>query len=64
MHVKDPVCGMAIDSEKAHASEVYKGTTYFLCSDQCHRQFLAAPERYADATDTHAPPGSPAAGNR
>ena len=52
MQVKDPVCGMAIDSTKAQAKEVYQGPTYFFCSDQCHRQFLAAPERYVATKKT------------
>lgn len=52
MQVKDPVCGMAIDTGMAQAQEAYQGGSYFFCSDQCHRQFLAAPERYAAQAKT------------
>jgi len=45
--VKDLVCGMDIDPATAAASEEYEGTTYYFCSENCHRQFVAAPERFA-----------------
>ncbi len=47
MKVTDPVCGMTIDSEKAHASETYQGRTYYLCSAQCQRSFKADPAKFA-----------------
>lgn len=47
MKVTDPVCGMTIDSEKAHASESYQGRTYYFCSPQCHRSFKADPAKFA-----------------
>ena len=49
--VKDPVCGMAIDQNKAMAAGRkidYRSTTYFFCSDQCRRNFMKDPARYAD----------------
>lgn len=49
--VKDPVCGMAIDQNKATATgrkTEYRGTTYFFCSDQCRRDFEKDPARYAN----------------
>ena len=48
MQVKDPVCGMTIDSAKAATQAQYQGKTYFFCSAQCRRTFDAGPERYAD----------------
>lgn len=48
MQVKDPVCGMTIDSAKAATQAQHRGKTYFFCSVQCRRTFDAAPERYAD----------------
>jgi YHS domain-containing protein len=45
--VKDPVCGMEIDSAAAAASEEYEGKTYYFCSEACHQRFVAAPEQYA-----------------
>ncbi len=29
---KDPVCGMQVDKEKAAATSVYKGKTYYFCN--------------------------------
>lgn len=47
MKVTDPVCGMSIESEKAHASETYQGRTYHFCSAQCQRSFKADPAKFA-----------------
>ena len=47
MKVTDPVCGMSIESEKAHASEKHQGNTYYFCSPQCQRSFKADPAKYA-----------------
>lgn len=46
MQVTDPVCGMPIDSDKAAATEVVQGQTYYFCSDFCHDKFKVAPDRY------------------
>lgn len=45
--VKDPVCGMTIDSDKAAAQSQYQGRTFYFCSTQCKRQFDATPDRFA-----------------
>jgi P-type Cu+ transporter len=45
--VRDPVCGMEIDSATAVASEEYEATTYYFCSQSCHDSFIAQPEKYA-----------------
>ena len=47
MKVTDPVCGMSIESEKAHASETHQGRSYYFCSAQCQRSFKAEPEKFA-----------------
>jgi YHS domain-containing protein len=44
--VKDPVCGMTLDSETALARTTFEGRTYEFCSTACRDQFLASPERY------------------
>ncbi|MDA8051884.1 MAG: YHS domain-containing protein [Rhodospirillales bacterium] len=44
--VIDPVCGMTVDQEKAAAREVRAGRTWYFCSEQCHRMFVADPARY------------------
>jgi Cu+-exporting ATPase len=45
--VKDPVCGMEIDPSTAAASAEHEGATYYFCSQSCHDQFVAEPQRYA-----------------
>ncbi len=54
--VKDPVCGMLIDSETAAGKTEYSGSTYYFCSSQCVQQFESDPARYVGATasSTHA----------
>lgn len=44
--VKDPVCGMTIDSNAAAGSSSYQGQTYYFCSTQCKTQFDANPTKY------------------
>lgn len=47
--VKDPVCGMMVDSAKAkdHTTD---GVKYYFCSDACHDAFEKAPGNYAGKT--------------
>ena len=45
--VKDPVCGMLIDSESATDRRDVAGETYYFCSSECAVKFDASPERYA-----------------
>ena len=52
----DPVCHMQVEPERAAARAEHKGTTYYFCSQGCHKAFLANPEKYAGA-------GAPAAGH-
>ena len=37
--VKDPVCGMQVNKEKAAATGVYKGKTCYFCSPGCKAHF-------------------------
>ncbi|HEX6051061.1 MAG TPA: YHS domain-containing protein [Gemmatimonadaceae bacterium] len=50
--VKDPVCGMMIDSESAEARREVAGQTYYFCSSACATKFDEAPDRYATAAST------------
>jgi YHS domain-containing protein len=43
--VKDPVCGMMIDSDKAK-DHTYKDVKYYFCSKECHDKFEKAPATY------------------
>jgi Cu+-exporting ATPase len=44
--VKDPVCGMEIEEQAAAATRNVDGTTYYFCSDNCVKQFDAAPSEF------------------
>ena len=44
--VKDPVCGMMVDPEKAPAKTEYKGKTYYFCAPGCKVAFEKEPEKY------------------
>lgn len=65
--VKDPVCGMLVESESAIARAEMAGQDFYFCSSQCATTFEANPERYvsrpaeeaesADASlERHEPP--------
>ncbi|MFZ5862325.1 MAG: YHS domain-containing protein [Nitrospirota bacterium] len=45
---KDPVCGMAVEVTAAKTS-VYRGQTYYFCSNECREKFEATPTSYAMA---------------
>ena len=44
--VKDFVCGIEIDWDKAPASYDYKGKTYKFCSQQCKNAFNWNPDGF------------------
>ena len=47
---RDVICEMDVDEQKALAAgrtSVFKGTTYYFCSDECKRTFDKDPARYA-----------------
>ena len=46
---KDPVCGMAVDPEKAAGASVHAGKTYYFCSTSCRDKFEKQPAKYAAA---------------
>ncbi len=45
--VKDPVCGMVIDKEKAKGSTMYNGKSFYFCCDGCKVKFEKEPAKYA-----------------
>ena len=45
----DPVCGMAVDRERAPAQIDYQGRRFFFCADGCRRDFLADPAKFVPA---------------
>ncbi|MBN8945346.1 MAG: heavy metal translocating P-type ATPase [Rhizobiales bacterium] len=44
--VKDPVCGMDVDSQTSEHRAEHGGRTYYFCSAGCKSKFEAAPTRY------------------
>jgi len=44
--VKDPVCGMDVDSTKAIYKTDYKKMTYYFCNPKCEVKFKNNPEQY------------------
>ena len=44
--VKDPVCGMEIDTKSAAGKSTYKGKTYYFCSVSEKEQFDKEPTKY------------------
>ena len=53
--VKDPVCGMSIDSGDAVGSTTFEGQEISFCSDQCRREFEADPGHYYDRIERQEP---------
>lgn len=54
--VKDPVCGMMVDPERAAAKSEYKGKTYYFCARGCKVAFDKDPEKYVTGGQDHAMP--------
>ena len=54
--IKDPVCGMIIDTQDAAGSTTYESHEVYFCSDQCRRDFESDPARYYDRLEREEPP--------
>ena len=50
--VKDPVCGMMVDPQKAAGKVEHAGKTYHFCSTQCVERFTKEPEKFLTAPGT------------
>ena len=48
--MKDPVCGMEVEPEKAKVSKNFNGQKYWFCSDNCANKFIANPGEYIRET--------------
>ncbi len=46
MKVTDPVCKMTIDDKDAVATSLFKGATYYFCSESCKENFDKDPEAF------------------
>lgn len=47
--VKDPVCGMVVDSTSARKRTTHEGKHYYFCSAGCKVQFEDEPAKYLGA---------------
>jgi Cu+-exporting ATPase len=47
--VKDPVCGMIVDPQRAAAKVEHGGKTYHFCSSRCAERFEKEPEKFLAA---------------
>jgi protein SCO1/2 len=43
----DPVCKMQVTSDPSAPHADFEGKTYYFCSDNCRKQFLKAPKKFA-----------------
>jgi P-type Cu+ transporter len=50
--VKDPVCGMMVDPQKAAAKVEHAGRAYHFCSSRCAERFEKEPEKFLAAPGT------------
>ncbi len=46
--VKDPVCGMDVDTETSKLSLEHDGTTWWFCGKGCLLEFKDDPDKYLD----------------
>lgn len=44
--VKDPVCGMDVETGAATVRTEHKGQTYYFCGSKCKEKFDLNPEQY------------------
>ncbi len=44
--VKDPVCGMDVDTATAAGQSEYQGQTYYFCGTSCKEKFDLDPTQY------------------
>lgn len=56
--VKDPVCGMEIEAEKAAATATHGSETYHFCSAMCKTKFSMNPAKYVGGNPDHSGHGS------
>jgi len=53
-NVRDPVCGMLVDSATSPHRFDYRGETFHFCSAGCRTKFAADPQKYLNNTKTKA----------
>lgn len=56
--VKDPICGMTVDSEKSPYQYSYQGKEYAFCSEYCLEKFKQNPDQFIRVSKVPAMPSS------
>ncbi len=51
--MKDPVCGMTVDPQRAAAVVEHQGQKFFFCSNGCAEKFRGDPNRFASPPAVH-----------
>lgn len=51
--VKDPVCGMMVDSETTQLKSEHMGQMVYFCGPGCKVAFDKAPEKFVTQSDGH-----------
>ncbi|MCL5612389.1 MAG: YHS domain-containing protein [Chloroflexi bacterium] len=49
--IKDLVCGTAVNPQNATVKTLYKGQTYYFCSQLCKTMFEREPEKYVKSEE-------------
>ncbi len=60
--VRDPVCGMTVDTRTADHRHVLGDTAYYFCSARCLAKFAAQPARFLNPPESDPAVSSPALG--
>ena len=50
--IKDPVCGMSVEQQRAAASLEHRGRTYYFCSRGCSWEFQESPDAFISVSAT------------
>ncbi len=50
--VKDPVCGMMVNSKNPPETSDFSGQTYYFCSSGCKKDFDKDPARYLPGSNS------------
>ncbi len=58
--LRDPVCGMLVNEQKAAGHSLYEGVDYYFCCKRCQQRFEADPQKYLNGKDA-SPQVEPAA---
>ncbi|MEW5726002.1 MAG: YHS domain-containing protein [Thermodesulfobacteriota bacterium] len=45
--VRDPVCGIDVDTSKPARATRFQGRQYYFCSPHCQDEFRKAPDKFA-----------------